>query len=123
MNSEDTLRTRVGDFTRNHMKEIASYAIAVASSVVAVSVTWGHKQADSEMQAKDFQSLKDEVHEMHNELRQVTASQARTEGTVAAIIPWAQGVAKFQAGVQKGAEEALATPVPKGPPVHRTHKP
>lgn len=112
--TEDTIRTRALGYTRNHLKEIAAYAVAFASSVVAASVTWGHKQADNEMQARDFESLKIEVQQMHGELTQVKESQARVEGTVAAIIPWAQGVAKFQAGVQRGAEEALATPVPKG---------
>lgn len=92
---------------------IASYSIAV---------TWGHRQADGEMQTKDFEALKIEVQQMRNDLTQVKESQARVEGTMSAIIPWAQGVAKFQVSVQKGAAEALATPVPKGPSNNRARK-
>lgn len=123
--NEETIRTKAITYTRDHLKEIVAYAIAAASSVVSLSVTFGHTQADKEMTAKDFQDLKVEVHNMHGELTQVKESQARVEGTVAAIIPWAQGAAKFQAAVQQGAAEALATPVPKGPSTqgHRTHKP
>lgn len=122
---DDTIRTRALDYTRSHLKEITAYAIAIASSVVTISMAYGHKQADTEMTAKDFQELKGEVKAMHGELTQVKESQARIEGTVAAIIPWAQGAAKFQAAVQQGAAEALATPVPKGPapPGHRVRKP
>lgn len=117
--TEETIRTKAISYTRAHLKEIVAYTIAgvstVVSAIVTLSVAFGHGQADKEMQAKDFQDLKIEVHNMHGELTQVKESQARVEGTVSAIIPWAQGAAKFQAAVQQGAAEALATPVPTGP--------
>jgi hypothetical protein len=56
---------------------------------------------------------------MHEEFRQMKESQARTEGTLSAINMWAKGVATFQTNVQKGAEEALATPI-KPTSGHRT---
>jgi len=111
--TDETIRTKALTYTRSHLKEILAYAITAASVTVTASMAYGHKQAGDEMTAKDFQELKVEVQKMHSELTQVKESQARVEGTVAAIIPWAQGAAKFQAAVQQGAAEALATPIPK----------
>ena len=59
--SDDTIRTKAITYTRDHLKEIAAYAIAVASTVVTFSMAYGHKQADSEIQAKDFREFKEEV--------------------------------------------------------------
>jgi hypothetical protein len=124
VSDSETIRTKALVYTRNHLKEIVAYTIAAVSTVVSVivtlSVAFGHDQAGKEMTAQDFQAMKAEVRLMHSELIQVKESQARTEGTLSAIVPWAQGVAKFQASVQQGAAEALATPVPKGS--HRNRK-
>jgi hypothetical protein len=110
---DETIRTKALNYSRLHLKEIVAYLITAASVTITASMAYGHKQAGDEMTAKDFQDLKNEVQRMHGELTEVKESQARVEGTVAAIIPWAQGAAKFQAAVQQGAAEALATPIPK----------
>jgi len=124
VSDSETIRTKALVYTRNHLKEIVAYTIAavstVVSAIVTLSVAFGHDQAGKEMTAQDFQAMKAEVRLMHSELIQVKESQARTEGTLSAIVPWAQGVAKFQASVQQGAAEALATPVPNGS--HRNRK-
>lgn len=119
---EDTIRIKAITYTRDHWKIVLHLTSWAMAALVAYEFSQGHKQAEIEMTAKDFQDLKVEVRAMHGELTQVKESQARVEGTVAAIIPWAQGAAKFQAAVQKGAAEALAIPVPTGPP-HRSRKP
>lgn len=122
--SDETIRTKALSYTRDHWKSVLHVASWAMAALVAYEFSQGHKQAETEMTAKDFQELKVEVHNMHGELTQVKESQARVEGTVAAIIPWAQGAAKFQAAVQQGAKEALETSVPKGPSAgHRARKP
>lgn len=120
--NDDTIRTRAVNVAKRSPSRTIAWAISIVSTVITLSIAYGHRQANGEMQAKDFQSLKSEVQQMHDELIQVKESQARTEGTLGAISLWAQGVAKFQTSVQEGAKEALATPVPKLAPAHRAHK-
>ena len=111
--NEETIRTKALNTAREHWKGVLHFASWAMAALVTASVAVGHKQADKEMQAKDFQALQSEVKVIHDELLQVKESQARTEGTLNAVSLWAQGVTKFQTSVQKGAEEALAIPVPK----------
>lgn len=67
--NEETIRTKAITYTRDHLKEIAAYAIAFASTVVSVSVAFGHKQGATEVtntqvieklnaMATDIQSVK-----------------------------------------------------------------
>lgn len=111
---EETIRTRTISYTRSHWKGVLHVASWALAALVAYEFSQGHKLAETEMTAKDFQDLKQQVSEMRADMASMKASQARTEGTLNAIVPWAQGVAKFQASVQQGAKEALETPVPKG---------
>lgn len=112
--TDETIRTRAINYTHRNWRTVLHFASWSLAAIVTISVAVGHKQADREMQAKDFQSLKSEVQLMHNELVQVKDSQARTEGTLSAISLWASGMAKFQTNVQQGAADALSTPIPKG---------
>lgn len=118
---EDTVVTRAINAGRKNWPWVVHSLFAMVLATVTIGVAIGHRQADGQTQAKDFQNLKAEVEQMHSELTQVKESQARTEGTLGAISLWAQGVSKFQTSVQAGAAEALATPIPKSG--HRAHKP
>jgi hypothetical protein len=111
--TEETVRTRTLHYTRNHWKGVLHFASWALAGLVTYEFSQGKSLAQKEMTASEFTALQTEVHGMHEEVRQMKESQARTEGTLSAISVWAQGMAKFQAGVQQGAVEALATPVPK----------
>jgi phage shock protein A len=79
----------------------------------SMSNTMGQKQVNNEVLAQTVSDLKLSVDGMKGQIEEVKQSQAEMKGTLTAINGWAQGVSKFQAGVQQGAAEALATPIPK----------
>src|SRR5689334_23618256 len=58
--SSDLLRTKAISYTRDHLKEIAAYAIAFASTVVTLSIAYGHKQANSEQLSTDVAARSEE---------------------------------------------------------------
>lgn len=85
MVADDTIRTKALTYTRDHLKEIAAYAVAVASSVVAASVTWGHKQADTEMLSKNVSDLTIEIKSMHGEVRELSDNQIKMSGKLDSV--------------------------------------
>jgi hypothetical protein len=111
--TEDTLRTKALTYTRDHLKEIAAYAVAVASTVVTLSIAYGHKQAGSETLVSDVAKLKTDMQTLNSAVATTNVSLARIEGTLNGINMKADEFGKFKDGVQQGAKEALATPVPK----------
>lgn len=72
---DDTIRTKAVSYTRDHLKEIAAYAIAIASTVVTVSMAYGHKQADNEMLGTKVDSLVTEVQSMRGDVRKLSDKQ------------------------------------------------
>lgn len=78
---EDTIRTRAIDFTRKHTKEVVAYAIAVASTVVTVSMAFGHKQADAEELIRKVDSLSTKVESVNVTLQQHGEKLAALEAT------------------------------------------
>lgn len=118
--TEETIRTKAINYTRVHIKELASYLVACISMLVTVSVAYGHKQAGSETLVIDVSTLKSDMQALKSSVASTNVSLARIEGTLNGINMKADEFGKFKDGVQQGAKEALATPVPKGPlPGHR----
>lgn len=54
---EDTIRTRALTYGRDHFKEVVAYVVAIASTVVSVSVGLGHRQASGEELTENVSKL------------------------------------------------------------------
>jgi len=116
---EETIRTKALTYTRSHLKEIVSYVVAGVSMVITVSVAYGHKQAGSETMVTDISVLKTQMQALSASVASTNISLARIEGTLNGINMKTNEFGKFKEGVEQGAKEALATPVPKLTKSHR----
>jgi len=116
---DETVRTRALTYTRSHLKEIVSYAIAAISMVITVSVAYGHKQAGSETLVTDVATLKSDMKALSASVANTNVALGRIEGTLNGINMKTNEFGKFKEGVEQGAKEALATPVPKLTKGHR----
>lgn len=117
--TEETIRTRVINTTRDHWKAVLHFASWALAALVTVSVAIGHKQADNATLATDVATLKTDMQGLKSSVASTNVSLARIEGTLNGINMKTDEFGKFKDGVQQGAKEALAIPVPKG---HRAKK-
>jgi hypothetical protein len=89
MPEEDTIVTpllrRAADNWRSLVPWAGGGLIAIASSLISVSVTMGHRQADQEMLAKSVSDLTIEVKEMRGEVRQVSDAQIEMKGDLKTV--------------------------------------
>lgn len=111
--SDDTIRTKAITYTRDHVKEIIAYAIAVASSVVAGSVAYGHKQADSEMLSTTVKELTTKVDALSGKVDDIAISQAEMKGTLTVVKDQVQSVVQFKTDVTEGIKDANQVRIPK----------
>lgn len=107
--NEETIKTRAITYTRDHLKEIAAYAIAVASTVVTVSMAYGHKQADTEMLSTKVDSLVTEVQSMRGEVRTLSDKQIEMSGKLDAMDDKVDDFKNWKDRVQ-GVAETVSVP-------------
>lgn len=109
---EDTIRTKGLTFARNHLKEIAAYAIAAGSMTVTASMALGHRQADNEMLSTTVRTLSDKVDSLSGKVDGIALSQAEMKGTLTVVKEQVQDVAQFKVDVTEGIKDARKVSVP-----------
>lgn len=90
---DETIRTKALTYTRDHFKEILAYGIAVASSVVTLSMAYGHRQGATEVTniqvidklnavATDIQSMKSTLQTHGERMAALEATSQMTQSDV-----------------------------------------
>lgn len=115
MSDEETIRTKALTYTRENWKVIIAWVITAVTTGANAFIAIGHKQAGSETLVGDVATLKTDMKGLKDSVASTNVSLARIEGTLNGINMKADEFGEFKKGVQTGAREALATPIPKGP--------
>lgn len=70
------MRTRALNFGRNHWKMVAAWVIAGASTLVNISMTLGHKQADQVYSTQAIQRIESKVDGLVTDVQTIKTEQA-----------------------------------------------
>lgn len=106
---DDTVRTRAFKYTRTNWKAVTAYVIAAVSTLVNVSIGFGHRQSDSAVVAASVTQLVSKVDGLTDKVNTQSADIAGMTAKVDMIHDDVQGFKAWKDRVT-GVAETVSVP-------------